>query len=126
MDIHFVQILLVCLSTSAGVAGAVLNIYIGYRDLDTVWNIFSKSYAIWYHGWTSQWSFRARISHAYDYASVLGWSSRYLRNGMLIPEEYSRLPIPIRKRMWWSMRLTGSGVLGIWVSIFWYIFSRAA
>lgn len=104
--VFMLSLLIACLM------GVGINIYVGYRDLDLVLSIFMKSYAIEYYGRPREWSFSSRLSLAHSFSGIIGWSSRYLRNGMLDPEEFSRLPKAVVKRMQWSLRLTMGGGLG--------------
>jgi hypothetical protein len=100
---------------AAYLVGVCVNVYIGYRDLDVVLSIFRNSYGITYYGRPREWSFFLRLSLTFSLSGTIARSGRYLRNGMLVPEEFAYLPIAIRRRMQWSAGLTTVGFLGLWV-----------
>jgi hypothetical protein len=96
-----------------------INCYTAYRDLDAVLDIFKNSYAVTYYGRmpSGKWSFATRLSLATNLSGTIAWSSRYVRRGMLDPEELARLPVSIKTRMMWSSVLSISGFVGLWVVI---------
>lgn len=79
-----------------------VSAYIAHRDLDFILGIFKKSYAIIYHGRMQpgdKWSLWSRLSLVSHLSVTLMLAQRYVRNGMIDPEELKRLPDSIRKRM---------------------------
>lgn len=73
---------------------STINIYIGYRDLSVVFDIFSKGWAILYYGRCppEKMTFLSRTALAFHLSGTLAWPGRYIRNGILEPEELAQLP----------------------------------
>lgn len=98
-----------------GLIGLGINCYVACRDLDVVSSVFKNSYAVMYYGRmpSEKWTFVARLSLASNLSGTIAWSSRYVRRGMLDPEELARLPVSIKRRMIWSSVLSAGGFMGL-------------
>lgn len=114
MSFVLINLFLLLVSLLVSLIGVGVSCYIGYRDLDVVLNIFKSSYAVAYYGRMppGKWSFATRLSLASNLSGTIAWSSRYIRSGMLDPEELARLPASIKTRMKWSAGLTTGGFVG--------------
>lgn len=115
MSFLMIKLFLVFASVLVSLVGMGVNCYVAYRDLDVVLNIFKNSCAITYYGRMppDKWTFATRLSLAYKLSGTIAWSSRYIRNGMLDPEEFACLPRSIRRRMKWSSGLAIGGLVGL-------------
>mgnify|MGYP003407355504 FL=1 len=102
-----------------GLIGLGVNCYVACRDLDAVLSVFKNSYAVMYYGRmpSGKWTFAMRLSLASNLSGTIAWSSRYVRRGMLDPEELARLPVSIKRRMIWSSVLSAGGFMGLLVAI---------
>jgi hypothetical protein len=87
-----------------GLVGATIICYVAIRDLDTVFDNFKNSYAISYYR-DSGHSFVARWVLASVVSGYVLWPDKHVRNGMLDPQELTRLPTSIRRRMKWAIGL---------------------
>lgn len=114
---ELVKLCLVLAPLLISTIGVGVNCYIAHRDLDVVLNVFKKSYAVTYYGRMppGKWSFVTRLFLASNLSGTIAWSSRYIRRGMLDPEELARLPVSIKMRIIWSSVLTTGGFVGLCV-----------
>lgn len=102
MSIEAVRLLCALIHASIMMCGVGVSGYIARRDLDFILGIFKNSYAIIYHGRMQpgdKWSSWSRLSLVSHLSVTLMLAQRYVRNGMIDPEELNRLPDSIRKRM---------------------------
>ena len=97
-----------------GFIGVGINCYIACRDLNTILEVFRKSYIITSYG--DMWgggSFSARCVLASIVSGGVLFPKKHIRNGTLDPEELACLPATIKLRMRWSVGLMFVGVISL-------------